>query len=124
MYISNKETLERIAVVIEESFDSRPMPSGNITQREVTRRVDMATDIVSTLVHESRWTEQRALDHLAAFLARGLDGSEPIPEWAKIAIVDGSAMWGVEAAGRVEKERRLSALASDKVPLVGAEKKE
>jgi len=105
------ETLTAITNVIEASFDSRPMPSGNITRREVLRRVELAKDVYLTLVNESGWTGQRALDHLPAFLVRGLDGLEPIPDWAKIMIgADGSAMWGAEAAGRVERERRLSAL--------------
>jgi hypothetical protein len=110
--LRSADTRKKLAGVIEKSFDARPMPSGDITQGEVNRRVDLAKEIFDALFNECHWTEQRIMDHLPTFLVRGLDGEEPIPEWAKRKVDDDeSAMWGAEAAGRVEKERRLSALA-------------
>jgi hypothetical protein len=113
--LADAETQQRVSEIIEDSFDTRPMPSGNVTRGEVQRRVEMAKDIYTTLLNECLWSEQRILDHLPAFLARGLDGSEAIPDWAKLKISETeSAMWGAEAAGRVEPERRLSALSKSK----------
>jgi hypothetical protein len=110
--LETKETQEKVATIIEGSFETRPMPSGNITRAEVDRRVEMAKEVFRVLHAECKWSEQRIMDHLPAFLVRGLDGEEPIPDWAQRRIEDTeSAMWGAEAAGRVEPERRLSALA-------------
>jgi hypothetical protein len=111
--VIDQDTENRMAAIIEESFNTRPMPSGVITRGEVIRRVEMAKEVFLTLVNESKWSAQRALDHLPQFLTRGIDGSEPIPEWAKIAAC-GNSMWGVEAAARVVPELRLSALARRK----------
>lgn len=107
------QTQSRISGIVEDSFKARPMPSGNVTLREVQRRVNMAKDTFLALLNECGWSEQRILDHLPAFLCRGLDGEAPIPEWAKRRVGDTeSASWGAEAAGRVQSERRLSALAA------------
>lgn len=113
--LADIKTQRRVSEIIERSFETRPMPSGEITQGEVRRRVEMAKHIYTTLLNDCLWTEQRILDHLPAFLARGLDGLEAIPDWAKLRISDTeSAMWGAEAAGYVEPENRLSALAKSK----------
>lgn len=110
--LNTVETQAKVVAVIEASFEARPMPSGVITRREVTRRVELAKEIFRVLLAECLWSEQRILDHLPAFLVRGLDGDDPIPQWAKRKVGDSeSASWGAEAAGRVEHERRLSALA-------------
>jgi hypothetical protein len=104
-------THDKVVAVIERSFEARPMPSGVITRAEVGRRVELAKDIFRDLHADCGWSEQRILDHLLAFLVRGLDGEEPIPPWAARKVGDSeSAMWGAEAAGRVAVERRLSAL--------------
>lgn len=119
--LTTAATQERIASIIERSFDTRPMPSGDVTQREVDRRVDIAKSTFVVLLNECGWSEQRILDHLPAFLARALDGEEAIPEWAQRRVGDDeTAGWGAEAAGRVESERRLSALAAtrDEQPLI------
>lgn len=111
--LQTPRTQERISFVVEDSFETRPMPSGNVTLREVKRRVDMAKDVFLVLLNECGWSEQRILDHLPAFLTRGLDGQEPLPGWARRRVGDTeSASWGAEAAGRVQSERRLSALAA------------
>ena len=114
------ETQQRITTIIEQSFDTRPMPSGTITGREVKRRVDLARDIYLVLLNDCLWSEPRILDHLPAFIARALDGEEPIPDWAKKKEGDsGSRMWGVESAGKVESERRLTALSqTERSPLI------
>jgi hypothetical protein len=109
--LTTKDTQAKVAAIIDDTFDSRPMPSGNITQREVNSRVTLARELFRVLWADFKWSEQRILDHLPAFIVRGLDGEEPIPEWVKVEGDSGAATWGVEAAGRVEKERRLSALA-------------
>ena len=108
--LEHKGTQERVAKIIEDSFDARPMPSGNITKTEVRRRAYIAKEIFDVLYGDLRWSEQRIIDHLLVFLCRALDGVEPIPDWAKTMSDTGSVMWGVEASGRVEKESRLSAL--------------
>lgn len=110
--LNTRETLARVTAVIEDSFRTRPMPSGAPTLREVNRRVDLAKGIYLQLYNECKWTDQRILDHLPAFLANGLDGLDPIPEWAQSnASETESAMWGTEAAGKVKADSRLSALA-------------
>lgn len=102
---------ELAARAVEESFRTRPMPSGVVTQREVVRRVEIVQKIFRTLQHDAGWSEQRICDHLPAFLARALDGMDPVPAWAQRRMGENeSVMWGSEAAGRVEPERRLSAL--------------
>lgn len=109
--LTTKDTQEKVATIIESSFDTRPMPSGNVTQREVDSRVALAREIFRVLWNDYRWSEQRIVDHLPQFIVRGLDGEDPIPDWVRVEGDSGSAMWGAEAAGRVESERRLSALA-------------
>lgn len=111
--LQTPRTQERISQIVEGSFESRPMPSGNITLGEVQRRVGIAKDTFLVLLNDCGWSEQRILDHLPAFLSRGLDGQEPIPQWAQRRVGDTeSASWGAEAAGNVQSERRLSALAA------------
>lgn len=108
-----ESTQLKLATIIEDSFDTRPMPSGVITRAEVDHRVSIAKDVYQVLLNESRWSEQRILDHMPVFLTRALDGEEPLPDWAKVREGDnGSAMWGSEVAGQVEQDRRLSALAT------------
>lgn len=112
---------EQAARAVEESFRTRPMPSGQITAREIVRRVELVKEIFAVLQNEAGWSEQRIVDHLPAFLARGLDGLDSVPAWAQRRMGEGeSVMWGSEAAGRVEPESRLSALSKvgDGRPLV------
>lgn len=110
--LETQETMAKVVAIIEDSFDTRPMPSGSITRSEIDSRTMLAKEIFRVLWNEMRWSEIRILDHLPAFIARGLDGDEPIPSWVTKQGETESASWGAEAAGRVEKERRLSALAT------------
>ena len=107
----SQDVQEKISLTVEASFITRPMPSGRITRAEIVRRVDVAKQTFRVLRAEFGWSEQRALDHLPRFLARFLDGQHPIPGWVRKMQDSESAMWGAEAAKKVMKERRLSALA-------------
>jgi len=111
--VLTESSIDRMTNIVMDSFRTRPMPLSGITERESSRRVQLAEEIFSTMYNEVKWSQERILDHLPAFLARVLDGQDPIPSWAKEELGDsGSSMWGKEAAGRVSAERRLSALAT------------
>jgi hypothetical protein len=99
---------KKIAGIIEKSFDVRPMPSGNITQNEVDRRVSFAKETYKILWNDYRWSHQRIMDHLFKFLVMTIDGEDLPVE--KVEGEDGSTMWGVDAAQKVEAESRLSAI--------------
>ncbi len=50
-----EDTVRRLTEIAYGSFSTRPMPSGNITEAECTRRVEICTEIWNTLYGELRW---------------------------------------------------------------------
>jgi hypothetical protein len=111
-FMSEPEISGRLSSIVADSFRTRPMPSGEPTDKEVKDRMTICLTCFVVLLEEAGWTSQRVLDHLPSFLARALDGQEPIPTWARRKMTDSeTTMWGADAAGKVESERRLSALA-------------
>ena len=110
--LRDPEISGKLSAIVAASFDTRPMPiSEEPTDKEVKDRMTICLICFVVMLEEAGWTAQRVIDHLPKFLTRALDGQEPIPaEMRRRAKDDETAMWGVESAGRVESERRLSAL--------------
>lgn len=115
---------KRIVNIVMDSFRTRPMPSGCITENECKHRIELATEIWNQLWDDARWGDERILDNLPRYLAMKIDGDELPPETNKQADYE-SVMWGVEQAGKVEPDKRLSALSmkSDIIPIIPESRK-
>lgn len=111
-----EDVRSKIVDVVLSTFNSRPMPSGNITEKELQDRLDVAVEIWNHLYGECRWSREMAIDHIPMFLIMCIDGarvSDAVPEPApKEELREGSTMWAPEKLNDTEPERRLSALAA------------
>lgn len=103
-------TESKLADIVHESFNIRPMPSGKITASEIVRRTGMVQHIWNTLYDEAGWSHQRILDHMTQYLIRMIDGVGIPAEATRRAYDDESVMWSPETSNRVEREQRMSAL--------------
>lgn len=116
--LSNNELEEvraKLVDIVMDTFRLRPMPSGNITERECQDRLDVTVEIWNHLYGVCRWSREKCLDHIKPLLVACIDGAnvqdrlpEPAPQDKQR---DGSTMWAPEQLDKIEAERRLSALA-------------
>ena len=82
--MTNANASPVVATAVERavvhSFDARPMPAGRVTQAECRRRVKICEGIWWALRLESKWSLQRACDHLYRFLLAEIDGTHWEPD--------------------------------------------
>lgn len=107
---------ERLVDVVMRTFVLRPMPMGNITERELEDRLEVTIEVWNHLFGECRWSRERSLDYVLPLVLKCIDGARlhqvaPEPEAGQVAGREGSTMWTPENADKLEPERRLSALA-------------
>jgi len=108
-----EEVRAKITDTVMETFRLRPMPSGNITEKELQDRLDVTVEIWNHLYGVCRWSRDRAMDHLQPLLLACIDGAnlqDQLPE-PEEEIREGTVGWAPEVIQKAEAERRLSALA-------------
>ena len=124
-YLSNDEyekVVQSITEIVSHSFYLRPMPSGNLSESECTRRVEICGEIWNTISGELLWEPERTIDHMTRFLVAILDGkklsdySDELDTMQTPGVV--SAMWAPKSLLALEPEQRLSALAKNKALII------
>jgi len=111
--VVQKRVNDGIVSSVMNTFRTRPMPMGCITERECQHRLDCAVEIWNHLYGELGWSVDRALDTVELLLTKCIDGAtmENVLPMEK-ASREGHTMWAPELLSKIEPERRLSALAT------------
>lgn len=120
-----EEVRSRLVSITMDTFRLRPMPSGGITESELTDRMDVTVEIWNHLYGECRWSKDRALDHILDLLVKTIDGArlkEQLPEPGNGDSRDGATTWAPDKLKDIEAERRLSALAAVEGHVIQQEK--
>lgn len=120
-----EQVIDRMADIVLRTFELRPMPSGKITEQELTDRKDLAVEMWNDLYGKQGFSKDRTLDVMLRSMIVVIDGAKK-HEAIKEHMEDQSdcVMWSPDKENDIEAERRLSALASHKGNVIETEMKE